>query len=249
VPVRGREGTAGFLEALSSRPHVFTEEHLSLLQRLAEIGKVANDRELRAELRTKTSGLTKSSDTFVRPQHIIAASIPEEALTADLFGERSDKLIQMTADIRISASRDFLPQPVTMVRGGSLSEQIGGQSFFRDGRSDDVLWRTNVSELLVSQTVFVRSSALSTHDHSRPANFRQALQKRKMFLRKNVRATGKASRKPAVPSRPRTGTTAIERIPRNAANLWIDPVICLSVVTAESFSCAETFTGDSRVNV
>jgi protein TonB len=89
VPVRGREGTAGFLEALSSRPHAFTEEHLSLLQRLAEIGKVANDRELGAELRTKTSGLTKSSDTFVRPQHIVSASIPEEALTADLFGERS----------------------------------------------------------------------------------------------------------------------------------------------------------------
>ena len=35
----------------------------------------------------------------------------------------------------------------------------------------------------------------------------------------------------------------------NAANLWIDPVICLSVVAAEGFACAEAFTGDSRVDI
>ncbi len=90
VPVRGREGTAGILEALSSRPHAFTGEHLSVLQRLAEIAEVANDRELGAELQTKGSALTRISGEFVRPVHI-APSIPEEALAADLFGERSLK--------------------------------------------------------------------------------------------------------------------------------------------------------------
>jgi protein TonB len=88
VPVRGREGMAGILEALSSRPHAFTGEHLSLLQRLAEIGEVANDRELGVEIQTQGSGLTEMSGKFVRQVHV-AASIPEEALTADLFGERS----------------------------------------------------------------------------------------------------------------------------------------------------------------
>jgi TonB family protein len=86
--VRGREGTAGILAALSSRPHAFTEEHLSLLQRLAEIGEVANDRESREELPTQVSRLTGMSVKFVRPVQI-AASVPEDALTADLFGEKS----------------------------------------------------------------------------------------------------------------------------------------------------------------
>ena len=87
VPLRGREGTAGILEALSSRPHAFTVEHLSLLQRLAEIGEVANDRELAAELQTKGLEFTKISGKFVRSEQI-AASMPNEALTAGSFGER-----------------------------------------------------------------------------------------------------------------------------------------------------------------
>ncbi len=90
VPVRGREGMAGILEALSSRPHAFTGEHLSVLQRLAEIAEVANDRELGAELQTKGSAVTKIPVEFARPVQI-AASIPEETLTADLFGERFSK--------------------------------------------------------------------------------------------------------------------------------------------------------------
>jgi TonB family protein len=88
VPVRGRDGMAGILEALSSRPHAFIEGHLSVLQRLAEIAEVANNRELGVETPVQGSGLTKIPGEFLRPVQI-AASIPEEALTADVFGERS----------------------------------------------------------------------------------------------------------------------------------------------------------------
>jgi TonB family protein len=86
VPLHSPKGTAGILEALSSRPHAFTGEHLSLLQRLAEIGEVANDRESESEPPTKGSGLTEILSKFRSAQ--IDASISEEALTADLFGER-----------------------------------------------------------------------------------------------------------------------------------------------------------------
>jgi protein TonB len=86
VPLHSRKGTAGILEALSSRPHAFTGEHLSLLQRLAEIGEVANDRESESEPPTKGSGLTEILSKFRSAQ--IDVSISEEALTADLFGER-----------------------------------------------------------------------------------------------------------------------------------------------------------------
>src|SRR4030088_324406 len=87
VPLHSRKGTAGILEALSSRPHAFTVEHLSLLQRLAEIGEVANDRELPAELQTKGLEFTKISGKFVRSEQI-AASMRGEVLTAGSFGEK-----------------------------------------------------------------------------------------------------------------------------------------------------------------
>jgi TonB family protein len=90
VPVRGRDGMAGILEALSSRPHAFTGEHLSVLQRLAEIAEAANNRELGVENQVQRSGLDKLPAKFVRPVQI-AASIPEESLTTDLFGEGSSK--------------------------------------------------------------------------------------------------------------------------------------------------------------
>src|SRR4030088_415199 len=86
VPLKSPKGTAGILEALSSRPHAFTGEHLSLLQRLAEIGEVANDRESESEPPNNGSGLTEILSKFRSAQ--IDASITEEALTADLFGER-----------------------------------------------------------------------------------------------------------------------------------------------------------------
>ena len=88
VPVRGREETVGILEALSSHPHAFTGKHLSLLQRLAEIAEVANDRELGAEF--EVSAPTKNPGKIVRLVPM-AASIPEQALRADLFGQKSIK--------------------------------------------------------------------------------------------------------------------------------------------------------------
>ncbi len=85
VPVRGRKGTVGILEVLSSRPQAFTAEHLSLLQRLADISQAAYDRELGAAVEATDVRLPEIPVQFVRRKYI-AASVPEEALKADLFG-------------------------------------------------------------------------------------------------------------------------------------------------------------------
>jgi hypothetical protein len=70
-----------------------------------------------------------------------------------------------------------------------------------------------------------------------------------MFAGKSVRATGKRLQDTAhsIPAAHRHDSN--RTYPKNATNLWIDPVICLSVVTAEGFACAKAFTGDSRVDV
>jgi TonB family protein len=87
VPVHGRKGTVGILEALSTRPRAFAPEHLSLLQRLAEFSQAAYDRELGTDLEARDVKLPEIPVKFVRPKYI-AASVPEEALAADLFGGR-----------------------------------------------------------------------------------------------------------------------------------------------------------------
>jgi hypothetical protein len=80
-------------------------------------------------------------------------------------------------------------------------------------------------------------------------NFRQALQKREMLCRKSVRTTGKRLQDTDRSFAAGHGDDGDRTDPENAANLWIDPVICLSVVTAESPARAEAFTGYSRVNI
>jgi hypothetical protein len=80
-------------------------------------------------------------------------------------------------------------------------------------------------------------------------NFRQALQNREMFPGKSVRATGKRLKDTGHSFAAAHRHDGNRTYPENAANLWIDPVIYLSVVTPESFACAEAFTGDSRVDV
>jgi len=80
-------------------------------------------------------------------------------------------------------------------------------------------------------------------------NFRQALQNREMFPGKSVRATGKRLKDTGRSFAAAHRHDGNRTYPENAANLWIGSVICLSVVTAESFACAEAFTGDSRVDV
>ena len=45
VPLRGKRGTMGVLEAFSSRPYAFAEEHMDYLVRLAELAEMARLRE------------------------------------------------------------------------------------------------------------------------------------------------------------------------------------------------------------
>jgi TonB family protein len=45
VPLRGRHGVVGILEAFSSRPGAFAEEHMDYLARLAELAETAHARE------------------------------------------------------------------------------------------------------------------------------------------------------------------------------------------------------------
>ncbi|HKD03346.1 MAG TPA: TonB family protein [Terriglobales bacterium] len=45
VPLRGRRGTMGVLEAFSTRPYAFAEEHMDYLIRLAELAEMARMRE------------------------------------------------------------------------------------------------------------------------------------------------------------------------------------------------------------
>jgi len=97
VPVRGRNGTVGILEALSTRPQAFTVEHLSLLQRLAEISQAAYDRGL-PDLGRNQEPASRANDVnlpeipvkLVRPKYIVA-SVPEEVLRTDLFGGKAFK--------------------------------------------------------------------------------------------------------------------------------------------------------------
>src|SRR5437660_1180504 len=45
VPLRGRHGIVGVLEAFSTRPGAFAEEHMNYLSRLAELAETAHGRE------------------------------------------------------------------------------------------------------------------------------------------------------------------------------------------------------------
>jgi protein TonB len=65
VPVRGRRGTIGVLEAFSTRPYAFPDEHVAFLARLAELAGAADARELLAENSVADIGPTPSKTRLV----------------------------------------------------------------------------------------------------------------------------------------------------------------------------------------
>jgi TonB family protein len=91
VPLHGREGTVGILEALSSRPQAFTGVHLSLLLRLAEVGEVASDQELGSDFEARGSVPPAIPNKIVVPKLVVAASVPDESLMPNVFEGRSFK--------------------------------------------------------------------------------------------------------------------------------------------------------------
>jgi len=75
VPLRGRRGTMGVLEAFSTRPYAFAEEHMDYLIRLAELAEMARMRE---------SGVFKA---VVEPKRDLPAPpTPEAARTSAAAG-------------------------------------------------------------------------------------------------------------------------------------------------------------------
>jgi TonB family protein len=48
IPLRGRQGTVGVLEAFSGRPYAFSEEHMDFLMLLAQLSEAAREQQRRA---------------------------------------------------------------------------------------------------------------------------------------------------------------------------------------------------------
>jgi len=102
VPLRGRRGTMGVLEAFSTRPYAFAEEHMQYLIRLAELAENARLRESgviesaedlrpslpqpkkRASILTLVAGAVVSTKTAIAPQ--ISAWFDSRKLCLTLAG-------------------------------------------------------------------------------------------------------------------------------------------------------------------
>jgi protein TonB len=84
VPLRGRRGTMGVLEAFSTRPFAFAEEHMKYLIRLAELAENARLRE---------SGVIESAEDLrpSLPQPKKRASVV--ALTAGILASAKDAVV------------------------------------------------------------------------------------------------------------------------------------------------------------
>jgi TonB family protein len=173
VPLCSPEGTVGILGAFSTRPHAFNGEHLSFLQRLAEIAEIANGGEFEAGFGTTGTRLAQIPETLARPEHI-AAPIPGEALSADLSGERHFKskrlywtfggllvvLMLMSAVIWISASDPEV---------GAVSSQPAPELQIAQHENSDHTASTAPAWKPTPGTVQVRVDRLATKDARRSA--------------------------------------------------------------------------------
>jgi TonB family protein len=83
VPLRGRHGVVGVLEAFSTRPGAFSEEHMNYLARLAELAETAHARERAAQVSVAIetpethSGLESVSNVLLQSGRKIAAHLGE----------------------------------------------------------------------------------------------------------------------------------------------------------------------------
>ena len=83
IPLRGRHGIVGVLEAFSTRPGAFAEEHMNYLSRLAELAETAHGRErtervsVAVETHEADSRLRAVSKVFFETGKTVAARLSE----------------------------------------------------------------------------------------------------------------------------------------------------------------------------
>ncbi len=96
VPLRGRRGTMGVLEAFSTRPYAFAEEHMDYLIRLAELAEAARLRE---------SGVVEAA---VEPESSPAVNlVPAPPRAASAAASRALLWARKIVSVRVSGRVDF----------------------------------------------------------------------------------------------------------------------------------------------
>ena len=97
MPLRGRDGTVGILEAVAARPNAFGAEQMSLLRRLAEVAQAAHEAECGTkqpspEPQVETSSLSRIRELFstATAETLAAATVTASEVhsTAELLGQR-----------------------------------------------------------------------------------------------------------------------------------------------------------------
>jgi TonB family protein len=96
MPLSGRDGTVGILEAFAARPYAFGAEQMSLLRRLAEVAQAAYEAECgmtepSPEPRVETSSLSRIRELFSTADPLAAATVTASEVhsAAELLGERA----------------------------------------------------------------------------------------------------------------------------------------------------------------
>jgi TonB family protein len=97
VPVRSGKAAVGILEAFSARPYAFGQEHISFLERLAEVAEAAYEAQKPNDQKEKDqkepivepARPPEFRRSFIRPELFESESADSEVLAGDVFGETS----------------------------------------------------------------------------------------------------------------------------------------------------------------
>jgi TonB family protein len=151
VPLRGRHGIVGVLEAFSTRPGAFAEEHMNCLARLAELAETAHARQRTAQVSVAIetpethSRLRAVSDVLLLGGRKVAAHLGE--------GKRRYWTVAATLAlllVSVVAWKTWRKPPSAAATGGQSAQSAGPAVTSASAVGADLAWKPSPARPLSS---------------------------------------------------------------------------------------------------
>jgi TonB family protein len=158
VPLRGTRGTTGVLEAFSTRPYAFADEHMDALRELAELGEQARAREDAPAVAVEAPPQPSS---FQRRRAMVAAAIADVRAVA-AAGSRSLQVLvrERMSDLRARYAVGIAALALLLLAGLLVWKPWGGTKAMESRSAAPVPAQPAASELSTSQPTAAADTAV-----------------------------------------------------------------------------------------